>query len=193
MGETSQPKKTCAQSLASAAGHERTSTMANQANLSWREVVNKLDLAPHPEGGYFRQTYIKPANQESGTTPVATGIFFLITGDNFSTWHRVPHDEIFHFYGGLSVEISMINSKGELKTKILGQDFTNGETPQAVVPGGSWQALRIKSPDSDDSWALLGTTMAPGFEFQTFEIGRGADLAEEFPEHDLVIREFARE
>lgn len=172
--------------------------MNTTKGFSREEVMKKFDLVGHPEGGYFRQTYIKKSVAANGeglepSLPQATAIYFMITGDNFSSWHRVPHDEIFHFYQGESVEFLMITPEGKLNVRRFGADLQNGDEPQIVVPGGTWQAFRILNPDSNDSWSLMGTTMSPGFQFETFEIGSRDAMLREFPEHREIIEALTRE
>lgn len=194
-------KNICSSLLAKVVRKERKEKMTepnNKTSPSWKDIVDRFDLQPlEPEGGYFRQTYKKPSESpievQEDRKPQATAILYLITGSNFSAWHRVPHDETFHFYSGNSVELIMINANGDLQVVSLGPDILTGEVPQYVVPGGTWQALRIKTPKSKDSWSLMGTTMAPGFDFNEFDLGDRAALLREFPQHANIIEELTRE
>lgn len=140
--------------------------------LAVDEVIAKLDLAPlEGEGGYFRQTWI----QESDTpgAPIGTCILYLVTPDSFSALHRLEHDEIFHFYLGDPCEAVAVDPKGQLTVAILGSDIVAGMRVQHVVPARSWQGARLVP---GGSWALLGTTMAPGFHIDGFELATASDI-----------------
>ena len=154
-----------------------------------KRVIELLDLTPHPEeGGFFRETYRSPASFEpggpfSGQRSCGTAIYYLLTPDTWSAMHRLPGDEIFHFYAGDPVRMLMLDPDGSHRTVMLGS--TLGEaTPQHVVPGGVWQGARLVE---GGSWALLGTTMSPGFEYADYETGSAA-LLSEYPEAAEAIR-----
>ena len=123
-------------------------------------VIAALDLAPHPEGGYYRQTWADPAG---------TAIYFLLRAGEPSAWHRVHgRAEIWHFYVGSPVELSIneLRPDGSMaQTTLLGSDLKTMERPQAVVPAGFWQRARTLG-----AWSLLGCTVAPPFSFQAFEL-----------------------
>jgi predicted cupin superfamily sugar epimerase len=167
--------------------------------LTAEEVIRRLQLVPHPcEGGFFRETYRAqltiPAsalsNDYSGDRRASTAIYFLLTADTFSEMHRLPTDEIFHFYLGDSVEMLQLHpgEKGEIIR--LGADLTAGEQPQVLAPGGTWQGSRL-APGG--SWALLGTTVAPGFEFADYTSGRRHELIAMYPEFAEMIAALTRE
>ena len=165
---------------------------------TWRDVVRTLKLKPLlPEGGYYAETYrsvVEPHTlMSTSNRPAATAILYLVTGENFSAFHRLKFDEIYHHYSGKSVELHLLYPNGELKSVILGSDLLNGEIPQFVVPAGVWQASKIKFISSQDDWALLGTTMAPGFDFADFELADRRKLLDEFPEHAEKIQLLTRE
>lgn len=135
-------------------------------HLSAAEVIDAFDLEPlEGEGGYFRQTWIAPGDR--GDAPVGTCILYLVTPDSFSALHRLDHDEIFHFYLGDPCEAVMVAPDGTLTEVVLGQDVSAGMKVQHVVPAGWWQGTRL-APGGE--WALLGTTMAPGFHPDGFEL-----------------------
>lgn len=130
------------------------------------DVISALDLQPlEGEGGYFRQTWIAPGEREE--IPLGTSILYLVTPDSFSALHRLVHDEVFHFYIGDPCEMVMIEPDGSLSEVVLGQDILAGMHVQHVVPDGVWQGTRLV-PGGE--WALLGTTMAPGFHVSGFEL-----------------------
>jgi uncharacterized protein len=168
---------------------------AGGSQMTAQEVIQKLDLKPLPnEGGYYRETYRSgeeiPANGRSGNSRRAsTAIYYLVTADSFSALHRVTSDEIFHFYGGNSVEMIQIDQQGNFSRSILGSNFANGEQMQVVVPAGVWQALRLID---GGAWGLMGTTVAPGFEFVDFELGERAKLIELYPQFRKEIERFTR-
>lgn len=164
------------------------------------EIIKKLDLKPLPEeGGYYRETYRSegdglPAkdygiNADTNRS-VSTAIYYLVTPDNFSSIHRVKSDEVFHFYAGDSVEMIQFDELGKLERFTLGDDVMSGELPQIVVPKHFWQALRLKE---GGSWALFGTTVAPGFEFEDFEIGTRQEMLKQFPHLEADIIRFTLE
>lgn len=146
------------------------------ARLSASEVIDALGLEPlEGEGGYFRQTWI--SHGEGDTAPIGTCILYLVTPDSFSALHRLDHDEIFHFYLGDPCEAVMVAPDGTLSEVVLGQDIAAGMRVQHIVPAASWQGARLVA---GGSWALLGTTMAPGFTLAGFELATEHTI-EEFP------------
>lgn len=155
-------------------------------------IISALELVPLPqEGGFFRETYrdskLLPCSlsgpEYDAERSLTTAIYFLITRDNYSALHRVRGVEIFHHYAGDSVEMFIADS-GVAKVVRLGRDILAGERPQVVVPAGAWQGSRLVN---DGLFALLGTTMAPGFDFNDFSIGDSHDLIEKFPEHRAML------
>ena len=167
--------------------------------LTVEEIRKWLKLQPHPaEGGYFVETYrseyllakdVLPAGYP-GDRAVATAIYYLLTPDSFSAMHRLRGDEIFHFYLGDPVELLQINANGNGKVFVLGQDIVAGMHLQHVVPGGAWQGSRLRA---GGKYALLGTTVAPGFDYQDFEIGERDELVAEFPQFAALIKSLTRQ
>lgn len=164
-----------------------------------KEVIKQLNLKPlNDEGGYFRQTFKSERSNVSptvyGTNPdvaraFSTAIYFLVVPNSFSALHRIPSDEVFHFYGGDPVEMIQIDQNGNISHFILGGDIFNGQTPQIVVPRGVWQGSRLIK---GGAWALMGTTVAPGFEFIDLEVADRETLLKEFPQHSNDIIRFSR-
>src|SRR5690606_25816936 len=111
---------------------------------------------------------------------MSTAIYYLVIPESFSALHRVKSDEIFHFYGGDAVEMIQIDDHGKLERFEIGNDILGGQQPQVIVPSGVWQGVRLKQ---GGSWALMGTTVAPGFEFEDFEVGLRDQLIQNFPQH----------
>jgi uncharacterized protein len=162
-----------------------------------RDIVDRFELIPHPEGGYFREVYrsglafnhpaIDPARgaRRCGSTL----IYFLLANDDFSAFHRLHWtDEIWHLYAGGPLELHTIDTSQRYAKQLLTGDLTRGE-PASVVPAGCWQAARL-APGS--AWAFCGCTVAPGFEFADFEMPRAAELAAAFPAHERIIRELTK-
>jgi predicted cupin superfamily sugar epimerase len=126
------------------------------------EVIRRLGLAPHPEGGHFRETFRDPRTDASGRA-ASTAIYFLLARGERSHWHRVDAAEIWHFHAGSPLLLHIADRKPE--TLRLGVDLAAGEQPQGIVPAGAWQAA-----ETTGDWTLVGCTVAPGFEFAKFEL-----------------------
>jgi predicted cupin superfamily sugar epimerase len=160
--------------------------------------VKRLRLEPHPEGGYFRQTYRSEVTIAREALPVgfggaraaSTAIYFLLEGKNFSAFHRLRSDEMWHFYIGTPVSVPVIDASGRYSSIILGNDPESGQVLQAVVPAGCWFASHAADWES---FALVGCTVAPGFDFEDFEMGKRAKLVAEYPQHREVIQSLTRE
>ena len=153
------------------------------------EVIDRLKLEPLPlEGGYFSQTYasgqIGNYERRRHPQPVGTAIFFLLTADTFSALHRLRADEIYHFYLGDPVELYEM-SEGQVTKTELGQDIFRGQNVQHTVLAGGWQGSRLKA---GGTWALMGTTMVPGFTWEDFELGSRGELIAQFPQYASLIR-----
>jgi predicted cupin superfamily sugar epimerase len=125
------------------------------------EIIARLGLQPHPEGGHYRETF-RASDQPRGAS---TAIYFLLKADERSHWHRVDADEVWHHYAGAPLELLLSEDGRGVRHLRLGSDLDIGELPQAVVPRGVWQAAR-----SLGRWTLVGCTVAPAFEFKTFEL-----------------------
>jgi uncharacterized protein len=130
--------------------------------LPAHEVIRRLELSPHPEGGHFRETFRDAA--ADGGRAVSTAIYFLLARGERSHWHRVDAAEVWHWYAGAPLALEVAGSEG-IATLCLGPDLAAGERPQAVVPKGAWQAA-----ESLGEWTLVGCTVAPGFIFTGFEL-----------------------
>jgi len=150
---------------------------------------------PHPEGGHFAETYRASENiphqalpgRFGGDRAFSTGIYFLLESHNFSAFHRIQADEMWHFYAGEALEVFVIDEKiGDLSIIRLGNNPDNGETFQAVVPAGAWFASR---PASGSTYALVGCTVAPGFDFADFEMAERGALSQLYPQHAGIIAE----
>jgi hypothetical protein len=134
------------------------------ANASAAEIICLLELEPHPEGGFYRETFRDPVRNESGRA-ASTAIYFLLEAGQISHWHRVDAAEIWHFYAGAPLTISVSWTGEGLSRHVLGPDLLKGERPQLVAPAHWWQSAESLGP-----WTLVGCSVAPGFEFAHFEL-----------------------
>lgn len=148
---------------------------------SAEEIIAALEMKPLPlEGGYYRETYRSVEKLDgSGEKRLATAIYYLLTTDTASALHRLPSDEIWHFYLGDCVEMLLLAPDGTGKIALLGGGLEAGERPQILVPAGTWQGARVST---GGRFALMGTTVSPGFEFGDYDAGNPMALTELYPE-----------
>ena len=165
-----------------------------------KEIIDALGLRPHPiEGGFFRETY-----RSAGAIPAAalpegyrsatgrsfgTAIYYLLTPETFSELHRLPTEEVFHLYLGGPLRMLQLLPDGQGREVVIGADIRAGQQPQVVVPPGVWQGSRL---EPGVAFALLGATMAPGFDYDDYQQGRRGDLMARYPEYAEMIRELTR-
>ena len=128
-----------------------------------KSIIEKLNLEPHPEGGHFRETF-RDAAQTDGRS-ASTAIFFLLQKNEISQWHRVDSVEVWHYYAGAPLLLTLANESGVETEHVLGPDVLKNQSPQVVVPRGAWQ-----SAVSQGDWTLVGCTVAPGFQIEGFEL-----------------------
>lgn len=152
--------------------------------------INHLNMQPHPEGGYYAETYRSDGKIETLDRSYSTGIYFLLLEDKFSAFHRIRYDEMWHFYAGSPVEVLMLEDNGELTIQRLGNKPEQGEAFQFVVPGGTWFGSRMADKSS---YGLVGCTVAPGFDFRDFEMAKRSELIQQYPQHRQVITEMTYE
>lgn len=153
--------------------------------LTANEVIAHFQLKPHvQEGGYFRETY--RSSESHGSGALSTAIYFLLTPETRSHIHRLPGDEVYHFYLGDAVEHLQLFTDGSSRLTVMGCDVVNGQQLQFVVPGGAWQGSRLKP---GGQWALFGTTMAPGFVAEEFTAGERDQLIRGWPQYAELIRD----
>jgi predicted cupin superfamily sugar epimerase len=165
--------------------------------LTAEQIRELLQMRPHPiEGGYFAETYRGAAmipqslpGGYPGHRAISTAIYYLLTPDTFSAMHRVRGDEMFHFYLGDAVEMLQLKADGSGEVILLGQDIAAGMRLQYTVPGGVWQGSRVRA---GGKYALLGTTMAPGFEYEDYETGQRHELSAQFPQYSTMIAVLTR-
>jgi predicted cupin superfamily sugar epimerase len=127
------------------------------------EIIARLELKPHPEGGHYRETFRDASVDPSGRSR-STAIYFLLARGERSHWHRIDAVEVWHYYAGDALILQIADERGQRSVK-LGADLATGEAPQAIVPAHAWQAAA-----STGDWTLVGCTVAPGFEFAKFEL-----------------------
>ena len=159
-----------------------------------KQLIKKLNLEAHPEGGYFRETYRSMAEISEpalggayeGYRNVSTCIYFLLTSEKFSAFHRIKQDEIWHFYSGNTLRLHLISEAGVYSNQLIGSHIFEGEVPQFVVKGGDWFAAEVIQ---DDGYALVGCTVAPGFSFDDFELASAETLTALFPSHKEIIQQ----
>lgn len=159
--------------------------------------IDKLNLIAHPEGGYYRETYRSELSiprealppEFNGPRLVSTAIYFLLDGKDFSAFHRLRSDELWHFYSGSPITVHVIEPDGGYSEIQLGNDPDAGAVLQAVVKAGRWFASRVGDPGS---FALAGCTVAPGFDFADLELGKRAELVRLYPQHRNLIESLTR-
>jgi len=155
-------------------------------------LIRRFGLQPHPEGGFYSETYRAPMRVlRDGSTAggdsraASTAIYYLLCDGAFSAWHRIASDEVWHFYAGAPLEVHAIDEAGVLTTHRLGHALDHADTVfQAVVPKGQWFAARCCDPSA---YAFVGCTVAPGFEFSEFELADALALAARYPQHRALI------
>ena len=166
-------------------------------NSAVQDLIQSLRLESHPEGGYYRETYRAPGQipqsvlprRFNGNRAFSTAILFLLESGSFSGFHRLAADECWHFYQGLPLHIYVLEQGASLTVVKLGSNPREGEVFQAVIPAGRWFAAK---PIGTEGFSLTGCTVAPGFDFQDFDMGEADALAKEFPGHAELIRSLTR-
>jgi len=161
------------------------------------QLIQQYNLQPHPEGGWYCQTYKSSEQIAAGSLPerfganrsFSTAIYFLLGQGNFSAFHRIKSDECWHFYAGDPLLIFIIEQNGELKIISLGNDVEKSQTFQYIVPANCWFASR---PAPGSEFCFVGCTVSPGFEFEDFELANGAELSAIYPRHKRIIEQLCR-
>ena len=157
-----------------------------------KEYIRKLQLEKHPEGGYFKEIYRsgeiiaadKLPRRYQSSRSFSTSIYFLLEGNQFSSFHRLKSDETWHFYDGGTVLIYIIEEDGKLEIRKVGADISKGENFQSTINAGSWFAAEIVDKKN---FALIGCTVSPGFDFNDFELAKKDELLKQFPDHSEII------
>lgn len=162
------------------------------------KIINQLNLEPHPEGGFFKETYRSATQIDEatlgepfvGARNISTGIYFLLTADTFSAFHKINQDEMWHFYDGSPLKIHMISARGEYSETIVGRNLAAGEMPQFTVPAGTWFGATVIE---SNNFSLVGCTVSPGFDFRDFQMPAQKELLKRFPKHRAIITALSRE
>jgi predicted cupin superfamily sugar epimerase len=170
-------------------------------NFTAQAYIEAFQLLPHPEGGFYKETYrsdcaVQPqpatslsSSQLAPVRAASTGIYFLLEHGNFSAFHRIASDEMWHFYAGDALEVLELLETGELVTTLLGMTLAKGETFQHVVKANTWFASRVVE---GGAFALVGCTVAPGFDFSDFQLADRVELSRQYPIHREVIATLTR-
>ncbi|MBI4223426.1 MAG: cupin domain-containing protein [Deltaproteobacteria bacterium] len=161
-------------------------------NVTVEDLINRYDLKPHPEGGYYQETYRAEGTIAEEALPKnfkgdrnwSTAIYFLLPEGAKSKLHRLAADEVFHFYLGGPLTIAQIFPDGKVEKTVLGPDVKAGHKPQHVVPAGCWFGA---TPNPGSRFSFIGTTVAPGFDFADFELGSRLELLKQFPKAKEII------
>jgi len=163
--------------------------------IEFEKYVDELGLQPHPEGGWYREVYRSNETHPFGDGDfpsgrnICTAIYFMIAKGNFSAFHKIKSDETWHFYAGDPLEVVEIDTAGNLKKTLIGNDIAKGNVFQYTVPAGAWFASRVYS---GGDFSLVGCTVAPGFDFRDFEMAEREKLIGDFPSHKTTIEELTR-
>jgi predicted cupin superfamily sugar epimerase len=165
--------------------------------LTSQQLLQQYGLQPHPEGGWYKETYRSSeyipqmALPESfiGPRVFSTAIYFLLEQGNFSAFHRIKADECWHFYAGDPLLVYIIRQDGSLDIIHLGSDINKGQLFQYVVPANCWFASR---PATRSAFCFVGCTVAPGFDFADFELADGLSLSGLYPQHERIIKDLCR-
>lgn len=161
-------------------------------------LIKQLELSKHPEGGYYRQVYKSDECIKEDYLPerfhsshaMSTAIYFMLTNKEYSAFHIIKQDELWHHYEGGTIEIVIIEQDGTLSKKLLGKNFEKGEEPLVVVPYGVYFSARLLD---DESYSLVGCTVSPGFEFDDFYMPTKNELIALYPNHKDIIEELGYE
>lgn len=162
-----------------------------------QQLIQQYLLQPHPEGGWYRQTYKSSEliaaealpGRFGGSRPFSTAIYFLLEQGDFSAFHRIQSDECWHFYAGDPLVIYILQQDGRIEIITLGQQIEKGQLFQYVVPANSWFASR---PAPGSAFSFAGCTVAPGFDFDDFELAAADALVALYPQHETIIRLLCR-
>jgi len=170
-------------------------TLKNKSKA--QQIIENLGLEPHPEGGYFIETYRSTESLSTECLPerylsersISSAIYYLLTPDSASMMHRLDTDEVFHFYSGAPVLLFRMFADGAVDTIVMGNNILEGQIPQCLVPKGCWQGLMLAE---GGDYALMGATVAPAFSFDGFEIGERDILLREYPACKEAITKLTR-
>ncbi|WP_196885899.1 cupin domain-containing protein [Aureivirga sp. CE67] len=157
--------------------------------------IDKFEMLPHPEGGFYKEVYRSEGTipkevlgkEFSGDRNYATGIYYLLKSENFSAFHKINQDETWHYYSGSPVIVHTIDKEGNYHTQEVGLE--GDAIPQYVVPAGVWFAATVKD---ENTFSFVGCTVAPGFDFEDFQLAERNYLVQEYPKHEEIITKLTR-
>jgi len=153
--------------------------------------IQQLQLQPHPEGGFFRETYKSEKylfkNESTQSKPSATLIYFLLKNNDISAFHKLKSDEVWMYHTGGTINIFIIDTVGQLKIEKFGNDIANGENIQVLIPANSWFSAELTNKNS---FSLMSCMVTPGFEWSDFELGNKEELKQLFPIHKSLFEKF---
>lgn len=161
--------------------------------LTAENYIEQLNLLPHPEGGYYKETYRSSneiqANGFNGSRSVATSIYFLLRDNEKSHLHRIRSDEQWYYHAGSTLEIIILH-EGKLSIELLGSNIEKGESLHVTVPAGGWFGSRVKN---QEGFVLVSCVVAPGFDFEDFELASYKKISRKFPAYDSLLKEMCIE
>ncbi len=171
--------------------------MVNNSEAEIAALVKQHNLLPHPEGGFYKELYRSKgiisakelASEFNGARNYCTSIYFLLTSANFSGFHRIKQDEVWHFYSGAPLTVHVIDENGNYTAHKVGFSLEKNLAPQLVVPAGCWFASSV---DEAHAYSFVGCTVAPGFDFDDFELAERESLINEYPQHKEIISQLTR-
>ncbi|GGB01098.1 cupin [Macrococcus hajekii] len=152
-----------------------------------QQLIDKLEMIPHPEGGYYHETYLADMTTVSGKA-LFSSIYFLLETGNISHFHQIKSDELWYFHSGDALTIHMIDADGHYTAVKLGLDVANGEVPQYLVPK---ETIFASSVEGESEWSLVGCMVSPAFSFDEFKLFSQDELINQYPEHETIIRKYA--
>lgn len=160
--------------------------------MNAEDWITHLDMAAHPEGGYFKQSFVSPEKISLDTHPAErnlyTSIYFLLRSQDVSHFHRLKSDELWYFHAGQTITVHILDVQGNYRAEKLGLDIAAGERPQVLVEKGSIFGSTV---EADEAFSLVGCMVSPGFDFADFELLLQAELLEQFPDQEPIIRKLA--
>lgn len=160
-----------------------------QKKISYQDVINTLKLEPLTiEGGFFRETYRSQTPTQDANRTCGTSIYYLLHAENISAWHRVKNDEIWLYHAGSPAVQLLLYPDGSWQERVIGADLSAGQTPQSLIPAGTWQAATLLD-QSPDSWGLFGAVVFPAFEYRDFTAGNSAELCSAYPQAAKRIKQ----
>jgi predicted cupin superfamily sugar epimerase len=156
--------------------------------LTAEEIISVLNLKPHTEGGYYRQTYLSkliiPLAQQHEKRPSSSSVYYLLRSNEFSAFHRLKSDEMWHYYLGSPLTLHTLHPASEHKTQILGPDLFKSQQPQILIPANTWFAAKVIHPNT---YTLCGCTVTPGFDYADFELANRNELLTMYPQYKELI------